>query len=163
MTTFAARSLGAMRATLQWLSSRWLAIVGWSELVGGAAGSVLFVMDARSAESPAVPWWSLAGALAFGAASCLAGLLLLRRRPGGRALSIAVQSLQVFRVAVAGVAWRATAGLALTLWYSEPGGWDGIFGATATFRVAHPSPSDWEFGMNVFALLALYKLLRGTR
>ena len=134
--------------------------MGWSELFGGAAAVVVVVVEARSLRNPDVPWWALLAGLGFGVSSALAGQLLLRDRPSGRLLSIAVQSAQVLRIVVDGFAWRAAAGVTAMIWYSAPGGWDGILGATAMFRAASPTPTEWEIGVNLFALLALHKLRR---
>jgi len=163
MPSFAQMLLRSLRALAKWLSRRWITVVGWSELIGGSGAGMWFVFENRSTPSQGLPGLALLGALAFCATSCLAGVQLLRGRPSGRALSIAVQAAQVLRVVVAGVAWRATAGLAMTVWYSKPGGWDALIGATAAFRAAHASAVNWEVGANLFAVFAIYALLRARR
>ncbi len=160
MKSLAGRALTIVRALVSWLTEHWVAIVGWSELIGGPAAGIWFVIEVRSSPAEGLSGWSLPGALGFCATSGLAGLLLLRGRPSGRTLSIAVQAVQVLRVVVSGVAWRATAGLAAILSFSTPGGWDAILGATATFQAARPSPVTWEVGVNLFSVYALYALLR---
>lgn len=150
-----------LRHTLpRWLASHWREVLGWSQVLGGLAAAVVIVLEWRDAPRSGFPPWHLPAALAFCALSTVAGGLWLRGHPLGRRLSLAVQAAQVVRVTAGGVSVRALAGLVATVWYGQPGGWDAILGATATFRLGPAPAGHLEVGVNFLALAALWALAR---
>ncbi len=152
-----------VKATTRRMIEYWVTIIAWSELFGGPAAAVAFAIDLRGPASAGLPRWSFEAALGFCVLSFIAGGLLLRDSWSGRALSTVVQVAQLLRVTVGGVTVRVAAGLAATIWYARPGGWDGVLGATAAFRVGRAPTGHVEFGINFVALFAVYALLRPPR
>jgi len=149
-------------------TSPWLKVIGWSEVLGGAAGFVLLPVTLMQQRQPGFPpggrvppaWYAM-GAVAF-AASLVAGVLLLRGRPLGARLSAGLQALQVVQVGTQAFVYQYVTGLQVLLLVT-PGGWRLSPGVNVGFA-ALPPPGPypaWSLGINFFALAALAVLLRG--
>lgn len=160
---FVARTRGLFAWHVPQIRDRWRQVIALSQLAGAAIGGVEYLVKALEASrdtSPLPAWHSVLVAL-FCCASVAAGWLLLRRRPGGRSLSVAVQSLQGLWIWLPGASFRLTSGLALLASWTTERGLDGIAGATVAFRLGLPEPgAGVGLGVNAFAIVAVSFLLR---
>ena len=129
-------------------------IIGWSELLGGAAGLlVLLPIAAIQRRVPLGVMYYVGSGVGFVFAS-LAGWRLLTGRPGGHELSLIVQLLQIVQLTAFGWAFQYAVGLQMLLKAGR-----GLFevspGVNATVWLGPtlvPAPSS--IVINVFAIWA---------
>lgn len=149
------------RRVQRWVRSRWVSIVGWSELAGGAVAAVVLGLRAMGigTDDQVAARQMVLPMLVFCGLSMVAGRLLLLRHPLGRSLSIPVQAMQALYLTVGGLGVRVAAGLAVSMLYASPGGIDGTLGVDALFRIGSTGVQA-ELGINAVAIAALVALLR---
>ena len=144
-------------------------VVGWCEVIGGAAGFLLLPITAVQQTRLGLPvdvrmplTWYVMAAVTFGA-SIAAGALLLRHRAAGIAASSVIQGLQIVQFSLPGFVYQYSTGFQLLLFVNSytvrlsPG-------VNAGFTALPPRVSaPWSVGVNFFAVIALVVLLRLRR
>ena len=141
---------------------KWDRLIAWSELLGGLAGLVVLLPVAAIQRVASLgPIYYLGAGLGFLVAS-VAGVLLLRRKPFGRELSLVVQLLQVVQLTGFGWMIHYATGIQVLI-KMGPGTFQLSPGVNAAVWLAPTLiPADWTIGVNMFALWAAIYLASGT-
>jgi len=137
-------------------------LIGWSEIVGGAAGFLLLGMAILWPAQPQPLFNFVGGGFAF-LASALAGVLLLRHHRWGTLLTFAVQAAQIFHIQRPDFSFSFFAGPQLMVRVAE-GGIVLNAGVNASFWMgANMGPEPFMFAINFFPVIAVvYAATRAT-
>jgi hypothetical protein len=148
---------------------KWLAVIAWSEIIGGAAGFFLLPVTYSQYDRLQIPealrmgpGWYVAAAVAF-LCSIVAGLLLRRGKMLGRTMSAVLQAFQIIQFSTGILVYQFVTGLELLVFLSptevrlSPG-------VRAAFTAMPPKvQAPWSVAVNLFAVLALFVILRSGR
>lgn len=149
------------------LGSFWRKVIGWSQVLGGAAGYALLGITAVQQPRLGIPpelrppfAWYLMGAAAFTGA-IVAGVLLLRGHRLGLSASALVQAAQVVQLSLPSTfVYQFATGIQVLL-FVNPTTVRLSPGVNAGFTALPPRVAEpWSVGLNLFALFALVVLLR---
>lgn len=152
------------------LRSVWRKVIGWSQVLGGAAGYALLGFTAVQQPRLGIPAelrlpvaWYLMGAAAFTGAIA-AGALLLRGHRAGPSASALVQAAQLVQLSLPSTfVYQFATGIQVLLVVS-PTAVRLSPGVNASFTALRPRAVEpWSVGLNLFALFALVVLLRAQR
>jgi hypothetical protein len=129
-------------------------LIGWSEIVGGAAGLLLLGSSVLWPHQPLSLLNSGGGGAAF-TASALAGLLLLRHHRWGTILTFVAQAAQIFHIQRPDFSFSFFAGPQLMVRVTE-GTIQVSAGVDASFWMgSNMDPEPFMFAFNFFPIIAI--------